>query len=166
MAQVSIITASYNYQDYIKEAKKRRQIILVSHNPNIVVGCDSEEVIIAQQKNKKFYYRSGSLENSYLSDKNSNITPETAGIRENVLDERIKEIIVPAYIFEESGEEMPLVGDYQVLTAEDGSALAILKIKKTEVAPYSLFENDTSTVIGNVSDDDIVIKIYFEIVFR
>lgn len=72
--------------DYIKTAKKRRQIILVSHNPNIVVGCDSEEVIIAQQKNKKFYYRSGSLENSYLTDKNSNITPETAGIRENVCD--------------------------------------------------------------------------------
>lgn len=72
--------------DYIKTAKKRRQIILVSHNPNIVVGCDSEEVIIAQQKNKKFYYRSGSLENSYLSDEYNAITPETAGIRENVCD--------------------------------------------------------------------------------
>ena len=69
-------------------------------------------------------------------------------------------------MFEESGEDMPLVGDYQVLTAEDGSALAILKIKKTEVAPISLFENDSTTVVGNASDDDIVIKMYFEIVFR
>ena len=84
-----------------------------------------------------------------------------SGIRENVLDEKIKEIIVPAFVFLESGEEMPLVGDYQVLTAEDGSALAILKIKKTEVAPFSLFENDSTTVVGNASDDDIVIKMYF-----
>lgn len=76
--------------NYIKKAKKRRQIILVSHNPNIVVGCDSEEIIIAEQKNKQFSYVSGSLENSYIKkDENGNnleISPNTAGIRENVCD--------------------------------------------------------------------------------
>lgn len=34
---------------YIRKKKKERQIILVTHNPNIVVGADSEEVIIANQ---------------------------------------------------------------------------------------------------------------------
>lgn len=57
---------------YIREKKKERQIILVTHNPNIVVGADSEEVIVANQNGKnapndggiKFQYVSGSLENS------------------------------------------------------------------------------------------------------
>lgn len=34
---------------YVREKKKERQIILVTHNPNIVVGADSEEVIVANQ---------------------------------------------------------------------------------------------------------------------
>ena len=57
---------------YIKKKKRERQIILVTHNPNIVVGADSEEVIVANQNGKnapneggiKFQYVFGSLENS------------------------------------------------------------------------------------------------------
>ena len=37
---------------YIRKKKKDRQIILVTHNPNIVVGADSEEVIVANQNGK------------------------------------------------------------------------------------------------------------------
>lgn len=55
---------------FIKEKKKERQIIIVTHNANIVLGADAEEVIIANQdgqktknKDRKFEYRSGSLEN-------------------------------------------------------------------------------------------------------
>ena len=56
---------------YIRNKKKERQIILVTHNPNIVVGADAEEVIVANQdgigtanqSNVKFEYFSGSLEN-------------------------------------------------------------------------------------------------------
>ena len=56
----------------IKKKKRERQIILVTHNPNIVVGADSEEVIVANQNGKnapnengiKFQYVFGSLENS------------------------------------------------------------------------------------------------------
>lgn len=80
---------------YIREKKKERQIILVTHNPNIVVGADSEEVIVANQNGKnapnemgiKFQYICGSLENSSLR-----ITDETVpllnrcGIREHVCD--------------------------------------------------------------------------------
>ena len=56
--------------EFIKEKKKERQIIIVTHNANIVLGADAEEVIIANQdgektknKDRKFEYRSGSLEN-------------------------------------------------------------------------------------------------------
>lgn len=55
----------------IKKKKAVRQIIVVTHNANIVVGADAEEVIIANQNgadspNKDsihFSYRSGSIEN-------------------------------------------------------------------------------------------------------
>ena len=80
---------------YIREKKKERQIILVTHNPNIVVGADSEEVIVANQNGKnapndggiKFQYVSGSLENSSkrLDDSNMPIL-NRCGIREHVCD--------------------------------------------------------------------------------
>ena len=58
---------------FIKKKKAVRQIIVVTHNANIVVGADAEEVIIANQNgtdspNKDsihFSYRSGSIENDY-----------------------------------------------------------------------------------------------------
>jgi len=63
---------------FIKTKKITRQIIIVTHNANIVVGADAEEVIIANQigndspnKERKFEYRSGSIENDkplYKSD--------------------------------------------------------------------------------------------------
>lgn len=62
---------------YIKNKKKERQIIVVTHNANVVLGSDSELVIIANQdgedcKNNKvrFEYRAGAIEdnNKELSD--------------------------------------------------------------------------------------------------
>lgn len=54
---------------FIKSKKKDRQIIVVTHNANIVLGSDAEEVIIANQHGKnspnkeyRFEYRSGSIE--------------------------------------------------------------------------------------------------------
>lgn len=80
---------------YIREKKKERQIILVTHNPNIVVGADSEEVIVANQNGKnapndgeiKFQYVSGSLENSHprIDDQTIPIL-RRCGIREHVCD--------------------------------------------------------------------------------
>ena len=80
---------------YIREKKKERQIILVTHNPNIVVGADSEEVIVANQNGKnapndgsiKFQYVTGSLENnsSRIDDVNVPIL-NRCGIREHVCD--------------------------------------------------------------------------------
>jgi len=57
--------------NFIKAKKNDRQIIVVTHNANIVIGGDAELVIIANQqgknspnKNYRFEYRSGSIENN------------------------------------------------------------------------------------------------------
>ena len=52
--------------DCIKEAKKRRQIVIVTHNPNLAVVCDAEQVIYASLDKEGAYqlrYKSGALEN-------------------------------------------------------------------------------------------------------
>lgn len=54
--------------EYFKLAKKRRQIFLITHNPNLVVNGDSEQVIVATCKRREdgfphISYSSGSLEN-------------------------------------------------------------------------------------------------------
>ena len=50
---------------YIKQAKKERQIIIVTHNPNLAVVCDAEQVISAKmnKQTNKIRYDSGSIEN-------------------------------------------------------------------------------------------------------
>lgn len=54
---------------YFRDAKKRRQIILITHNPNLVVNADSEQVIIASCARRDdglpyITYVSGSLEHT------------------------------------------------------------------------------------------------------
>ncbi len=81
---------------YIRKKKKDRQIILVTHNPNIVVGADSEEVIIANQNGKnapnengiKFQYLCGSLEDckDRISDDDTIPMLNRCGVREHVCD--------------------------------------------------------------------------------
>lgn len=48
----------------IKTAKQRRQVIMVTHNPNLAVVCDAEQIICAtcDKVNKRFSYVSGSIE--------------------------------------------------------------------------------------------------------
>ena len=53
---------------YFKLAKARRQVILISHNPNLVVNADSEQVIVATNQRREnglphITYQMGSLEN-------------------------------------------------------------------------------------------------------
>lgn len=57
---------------YIKEAKKRRQIVIVTHNPNLAVVCDAEQIIYAKidKANKNTVsYKSGSIENTEINKK-------------------------------------------------------------------------------------------------
>ena len=49
----------------IIEAKKNRQVIIVTHNPNIAVACDAEQIIYCEIDKSKteISYTSGSIEN-------------------------------------------------------------------------------------------------------
>jgi predicted ATP-dependent endonuclease of OLD family len=52
---------------YFREAKRRRQIILVTHNPNLVVNADADQVIVAHAERvgsglPRMRYTSGGLE--------------------------------------------------------------------------------------------------------
>lgn len=59
---------------YIKRAKTRRQVIIATHNPNLAVNCDSEQIIVANmdKESNEIRYVSGSIEeletNKKLSD--------------------------------------------------------------------------------------------------
>jgi DNA repair ATPase RecN len=51
-----------------RKIKKYRQVIIVSHNANLVVNGDSEQVIIAKNEEGILKYVSGSLENTYINE--------------------------------------------------------------------------------------------------
>jgi len=56
----------------IKEAKQRRQVIIVTHNPNLAVVCDAEQVVHAQLEKGsdiRIEYTSGSLEDPMINKK-------------------------------------------------------------------------------------------------
>lgn len=81
---------------FIKEKKKKRQIIIVTHNPNLVVGADAEEVIVANQDGQepgldnrkyRFEYVSGALENSFeIPESAEGAVLYRMGIRQHVCD--------------------------------------------------------------------------------
>ena len=79
---------------YLVERKKERQIIMVSHNANLVIGADSEQVIVANRhgedrKNasgRTFEYFTGALEHSQELNKDSPTTLGRFGIREHACE--------------------------------------------------------------------------------
>ena len=50
-----------------KEIKRYRQVIIVTHNANLVVNADAEQVIVASNNEEKLSYISGSLENPEIN---------------------------------------------------------------------------------------------------
>lgn len=77
---------------FIKSKKKERQIIIATHNPNLVVGADAECVIVANQEGTEtknctyqFEYVQGSLEFSQKIKPNQPIL-YSRGIQEHVCD--------------------------------------------------------------------------------
>lgn len=54
--------------DIFRELKKYRQIIIVTHNANLVVNSDAEQIIVAQNNNEILSYQSGSLENPIIQE--------------------------------------------------------------------------------------------------
>lgn len=74
---------------YFRDAKRRRQIILITHNPNLVVNADSEQIIIANCVHRDdglphISYVSGSLENT--AEDGSGIREQTCRILEGGTD--------------------------------------------------------------------------------
>lgn len=57
---------------YIKEKKLNRQIIIITHNANLVVSTDAEQIIVAKQK-KNFSYITGALEKKEIKEYVCNI---------------------------------------------------------------------------------------------
>lgn len=78
---------------YLRKQKKKRQIILATHNPNVVVGADAELVIVANQngeesKNQegvKFEYYANAIEDSFV-DNDCETTLLSKGIREHICE--------------------------------------------------------------------------------
>ena len=79
---------------YLIAKKKERQIILVTHNSNVVVNADAEQIIVANQYGEKnlnadgykFQYVSGGLEFTKEKDKDVEFTLFAQGIREHVCE--------------------------------------------------------------------------------
>ena len=74
---------------FIKDKKKARQIIIVTHNPNLVIGADAECIIVANQRGDrgngqehKFEYVSGAIENTFPEQGTHPLRNQ--GIREHV----------------------------------------------------------------------------------
>lgn len=79
---------------YLMKRKKERQIIMVSHNANLVIGADSELVVVANRhgadrKNhgdRTFEYFTGALEHSQALNAASPTTLGRFGIREHACE--------------------------------------------------------------------------------
>lgn len=82
---------------YLRNKKHERQIIVVTHNANVVIGSDAEAVIIANQDGKEaknnsrqFEYRCGAIENVLpLCGDNDEILPgvlNQKGIQQQICD--------------------------------------------------------------------------------
>jgi len=79
---------------YLRKKKKLRQIIVATHNPNIVVGADSELVVCANQHGEKnfnnrgikFQYVTGSLEHTFPRIDGKAEILECQGTREHVCE--------------------------------------------------------------------------------
>ncbi len=73
--------------NYFRERKQYRQIIMVTHNPNLVVNTDAEQVIVANYNGKRIprlEYSSGSLEDQAKEIPNTALEDLEDGIIEQV----------------------------------------------------------------------------------
>lgn len=63
----------------ISKAKLRRQVIIVTHNPNIAIACDAEQIIYCtMDKNEsRIYYQSNALENNITKEHVVNVLEGT-----------------------------------------------------------------------------------------
>ena len=88
-------SVSENIISYLRNKKIERQIILVTHNANIVVNADAENVIVANQKGQndketssiyKFDYINGAIENTFAKIETETDLLKSMGIKEHIAD--------------------------------------------------------------------------------
>jgi len=81
--------------EYLRNKKLERQIILVTHNPNVVVNADAENIIVSNQKGQNdklttspfdFDYVNGPIENTKSFDQTQTDLLKSMGIREHIAD--------------------------------------------------------------------------------
>ncbi len=81
--------------NYLRNKKTERQIILVTHNANVVVNADAENIIVANQKGQnyeasssvfKFDYVNGSVETTLDKIPNETDILKSMGIREHITE--------------------------------------------------------------------------------
>ncbi|SHF82297.1 TrlF family AAA-like ATPase [Chryseobacterium vrystaatense] len=81
--------------NYLRNKKLERQIIIVTHNANIVVNADAENVIVANQKGQsnenstslyKFDYINGAIESSFDRILTETDILKSMGIRQHIAD--------------------------------------------------------------------------------
>ena len=71
--------------DYFRSRKRTRQIIIITHNPNLVVNTNAEQVFVAEfdgTRTPKVSYRSGGLEDTNRNDPVTGIREEVCKILE------------------------------------------------------------------------------------
>jgi predicted ATPase len=71
--------------DYFRKRKKKRQIIIITHNPNLVLNTDAEQILIAHfdgAGNPRIEYRSGALEDVVSAGGQPSIREEICSVLE------------------------------------------------------------------------------------
>lgn len=78
---------------FLKKKKITRQVIVVTHNANVVLGADADEIIVANQDGKnspnrefRFEYRTGSIEDDMPEGSDRTDTLGKQGIQQQICD--------------------------------------------------------------------------------
>jgi hypothetical protein len=51
----------------MKEAGARRQVLVVTHNPNVAVVADADQLVVADREDDRFVYRTGAIEDTPIN---------------------------------------------------------------------------------------------------
>lgn len=78
---------------FLKDKKRYRQMIIVTHNANVVLGADAEEIIVSNQAgegspnlNNRFEYISGAIEDNAAQDSNSKGVLQRKSIEQHICE--------------------------------------------------------------------------------
>lgn len=78
---------------FLKKKKSNRQMIIVTHNANVVLGADAEEIIVANQRgddsrnqNARFEYITGSIEDDLPQDSGAKSILQSKSIQQHICE--------------------------------------------------------------------------------